>query len=419
MSKIPPYIILHLPLEDQAQELIFPKLNEAGYYCVFWWKQIPLGHIYIERNKNINGNDLQQKILTAIKPAIDFYLRKSNLREEYEQKFLNHDLSFIEMMEKLFSTYLPIDLPEKANVSVVICTRNRSESLKACLNSLHQQVCMPQEIIVVDNAPTDDSTKIVSEQFSGVTYCREVRPGLDIARNTGAKQAKHPIVAYTDDDVQVHRFWTYNVWETFLDENIHAITGLVISTSLDTESQQIFEKYWGFNKGYRDIFFTNEFLNTGFAPRVWEIGAGANMAFRKQALENVGFFDERLDVGAAGCSGDSEIWYRILTSGYTIQYTPRTVVFHEHRKEISALHKQVFNYMRGHAASVLIQHVQNKNAGYKKYLYHDLSKYYMQLFRQGFPTYSFRYQTLYSEIKGIISGIRFFRKNKKNPTANY
>jgi glycosyltransferase involved in cell wall biosynthesis len=417
MAKISPYIISHLQLENSNPELDFIKTEEAGYYCVFWWKQIPLGHLYVEKNEQLSKDQLQQKILLAIKPAIDFYLNKDKLTLNYEEAFLDKSPSFITMMEDVFSPYIQNSFPEKVNVSVVICTRNRSESLKLCLNSLRQQICMPEEIIVVDNAPTDDSTKIVTEQFPDVIYCREVRPGLDIARNTGAKKAKSSIVAYTDDDVQVHQHWTYRVWESFFDENIQAITGLVISTSLDTESQQIFEKYWGFNKGYQDIFFKKDFVNTGFAPRVWEIGAGANMAFRKAVLEGADFFDERLDVGAAGCSGDSEIWYRILATGHTIQYNPRAVVFHEHRKEMSALHKQVFNYMRGHAASVLVQDAQNKNEGYKKYLYYSLPKYYLHLLRQGFPNYPFRYQTLFSEIKGITSGIKFYNRNKKRPPS--
>jgi hypothetical protein len=60
----------------------------------------------------------------------------------------------------------------------------------------------------------------------------------------------------------------------------------------------------GFNKGYQDIYFNNDFLfKSVTAPKVWDIGAGANMAFRKSAIESVNYFDDRLDVGAAGCSG--------------------------------------------------------------------------------------------------------------------
>lgn len=186
---------------------------------------------------------------------------------------------------------------------------------------------------------------------------------------------------------------------------------MVISSSLDTESQQIFEKHWGFNKGYHDIYFGETFFKKN-APKVWEIGAGANMAFRKTVLEKVGFFDERLDVGAAGCSGDSEIWFRILFAKGIIQYTPRVIVFHEHRKHITELKKQIYNYMRGHAASVLIQHAQNNNMGYKKYLFRRVPKNYLFSLVAGFPNYKFQYQTVFAEINGLISGLWFYKKNK-------
>jgi hypothetical protein len=103
--------------------------------------------------------------------------------------------------------------------------------------------------------------------------------------------------------------------------------------------------------------------------------------------------------------------YRMLSENMTIQYSPRAVVYHEHRRDLKQLHKQMFSYMRGHAASVLIQHEQNKHNGYKNYLYFELPKYYLLLLKMGFPHYKFRYRTLWSEISGIVSGIRFYKKN--------
>ena len=72
-------------------------------------------------------------------------------------------------------------------------------------------------------------------------------------------------------------------------------------------------------------------------------------------IEQVGGFDERLDVGAAGCSGDSEMWYRIMASGGTCRYEPTAVVFHRHRRDLESFKQQIFSYMRGHVAALLIQ----------------------------------------------------------------
>ena len=98
--------------------------------------------------------------------------------------------------------------PAKAGISasVVICTRDRPEELRQCLSSLPRQTHPPREIIVVDNASRDQRTRDVA-LAAGVTYVREDRPGLDIARNAGALRATGDIVAYTDDDVLLHPRW--------------------------------------------------------------------------------------------------------------------------------------------------------------------------------------------------------------------
>src|SRR5690606_20784147 len=189
-------------------------------------------------------------------------------------------------------------------------------------------------------------------RFKAATYIWEPTPGLDIARNTGIKAAKMPLVFFLDDDVVIHPLCLWRTWIDFETTDADAITGLVLPLSLLTEAQLIFEKFWSFNKGFTDVLYDQSFLinNRDEAPRVWDIGAGANMAFKKSIFNRIGFFDPRLDVGAAGCSGDSEIWHRILLNGYKINYNPRAIAFHDHRKEMKDLKKQLFYYMRGHAA---------------------------------------------------------------------
>jgi GT2 family glycosyltransferase len=287
--------------------------------------------------------------------------------------------------------------------------------LQQCITSLKSLNCIPEEIIVVDNAPVDDSTKKVAENFKDVKYVAEPRAGLDIARNTGILNTTLPVIAFVDDDVFVHPLWVYRVWETFQNPDVAAMTGLVIASELDTEAQLIFEKHWSFNRGYIDKIYDSDFFKSTLSkgPPVWEIGAGANMAFRKEVFEKTGYFNELLDAGAAGCNGDSEMWFRILLKGYTIYYNPRAVVHHEHRKEIKALKKQIFYYMRGFTAAALWQHKQYPQSGYKRHIYRHLPKVYQFLIKDGFPGYHFQFQTVRNEIRGILSGVMFYYKNRK------
>ena len=420
MSYYSPYITQDIQLKRLSVHAGFPRIKEAGYYCVFWWLDIPLGQLFIEKDQELTKEELFQKVFSVIEPTIDFYIDSQKIiRSDYKKIFFENDRQiFNREMDKIFSVFFPQSFPREIDISVVICTRNRSVHLKNCLERLKSQRSLPGEIIVVDNAPSDESTRIVVDQYPGIVYFREPRAGLDIARNSGAKLAKNDIVAYIDDDVLVHPLWAYRTWEAFLSKDVTATTGLVIASTLETEAQQIFEKFWSFNRGYQDKVYAGHFFNKQLAegPPVWEIGAGANMAFRKSLFDQIGYFDERLDVGAAGCSGDSEIWFRILANGGTIHYSPRSVVYHEHRKELRQLHKQLFNYMRGFAAAALIQEAHYKQAGYKKRLFQSLPKNYLKMLALAFPRYSFQNRTLISEIRGVVSGIFFYYKNKNKPS---
>lgn len=419
MRTVYPYTIQHIDLSQQDTTAALSLLQQSACYCVYWWKQVPVGHLFLEQYEPLSETLLRTRIAVEIEPVIRFYGHRHRVDTTgFQQAFLeNNREQFAGLMNEVFSPFTAVTLPSSVDMSVVICTRNRSRMLQRCLDALLQQESVPREIIVVDNAPDDNSTEEVVKLYPSATYIREPRPGLDIARNTGALRASRPVVAYTDDDVILHPQWTYRVWEVFKNPAVAAMTGLVIASSLDTESQQLFEKHWSFNRGYCEKIYDRSFMEAHLSsgPPVWEIGAGANMAFRKPVLEQVGYFDERLDVGAAGCSGDSEIWFRILNQGMTILYEPLAVVHHEHRKEMPALQHQIFQYMRGFAAAALIQQEQQEQAGYRTHLYKVLPKYYTKLLIKGFPSYDSRYKTVFSEIRGVLSGIRYFRKHKHRP----
>lgn len=243
------------------------------------------------------------------------------------------------------------------DLTVVVCTRDRPDDLARCLASLSELRPSPAEVIVVDNASAATATREVVECHQGVRYVREDRPGLDHARNAGLAAVTTAFVAYTDDDVVVDPRWIGQLRRAF-DDGTVAVTGNVIPLELETVAQVVFEQDWGLGKGYVPRRFTPALLARGRrrAAPVWEIGAGANMAFRRDVFDQVGGFDPRLDVGAAGCSGDSELWYRLLAAGKEIRYVPTAVVHHRHRRDLPSLRKQIRGYMSGHTAALLVQY---------------------------------------------------------------
>jgi glycosyltransferase involved in cell wall biosynthesis len=303
-----------------------------------------------------------------------------------------------------------------STASVVICTRDRPDDLARCLASFPAQKRRPDEVIVVDNASKDDRTRQVA-LAAGVTYVREDRPGLDFARNTGARTAKSEIVAYTDDDVVLHPFWLENLVAAFDMPDIVAVTGLVLPGALKTEAQYIFETEWGFGRGYQVRIFDERFYNETrqIGSPVWEVGAGASMAFRKKVFSDIGYFDERLDVGAAGCSGDSEFWYRILHFGGKCRYEPTAVAYHFHRETEEGLGRQLRAYMSGHTAALLVQYERTGEFGNLRHLFYELPKHYLRkIAKRIIRGRNYENFFLKDEMIGCVKGVWFYLTAKRS-----
>ena len=120
-------------------------------------------------------------------------------------------------------------------ISVIICTYNRSESLKRTLKSLEEMVVpdsVSWEIVIVDNNSSDD-TKGVVEEFTktsdlNVRYVLERRKGLGCARNTSLKIVSGDIIAFTDDDCIADRHWLASILREFqLDPSLSGVGGRV------------------------------------------------------------------------------------------------------------------------------------------------------------------------------------------------
>lgn len=239
---------------------------------------------------------------------------------------------------------LPTGLP---TVTVAVCSRDRPDDLARCLDSL-VQLDLDCEVLVVDNAPsTEDTAHLVRDRFPTVRYVREERPGLDWARTRAAREAGGEVVAYTDDDVVVDPGWARAIAEAFADDpQVMAVTGLVLPLELDSEAQDLFERYGGFSRGFRRRWYQADLSRA--KPRLGPLvatgnfGTGANMAYRRSVFSAVGSFDPALDVGTVtGGGGDHDMFFRVLKGGWRLAYEPKALVWHRHRRTMAELRRQI------------------------------------------------------------------------------
>jgi glycosyltransferase involved in cell wall biosynthesis len=242
----------------------------------------------------------------------------------------------------------------RPRLSIAICTKDRAMRLSRLLDSLDRLVPEPTfadvEVVVVDNASVDSTTRDAVAQFPWMRYVFEPKAGLNFARNAAIAAATGDLLAYLDDDVVVDRDWLAGLAETWRScPDAGGFTGLVLPYRLDTEAQVFLERRGGFGRGFRRLEYRLTRHGNPLHPvGAGILGAGCNMAFDRVLLIDLGCFDEALDTGAPlPGGGDLDIFYRVLRAGRTMVYGPRYAVYHEHRETIAQLRRQYWSWGLG------------------------------------------------------------------------
>lgn len=247
--------------------------------------------------------------------------------------------------------------PSRASgrAAVIVCTSGRADLLGRALESLTQMSCDDWELVVVDNRPSDPGTKRLVDGMNAsvpIRYVAEPRVGLARARNAGvAAVPDAAFVAFTDDDVLVDEGWLSWLLTPFGDADVDAVTGLVMPLALESDAQKRFELYAGFGKGFApDSFVLKEKRDEDrflFLYPFWGgmFGSGNSMAFRREVLLEVGGFDPALGAGTqTGGGEDIAAFTDVIRAGGKLVYEPRSICWHEHRGDETALESQIRNY---------------------------------------------------------------------------
>lgn len=261
----------------------------------------------------------------------------------------------------------------EVKATVIICTVGTNPLLPRAVEAVLAQQHAHFELIVVDNAPF---TGRVPAALSSIDDPRlrivdAPRAGLSHARNAGVDAARGEIIAFTDDDAQVHPGWLSALLDVFAadhaeqaDHAIGAVTGPVFPAELKHESQCFFEARGGFPKTLEPTVWaaghpTEDAARFGvpgdggplFPVTTARVGAGVSMAFRRHVLAQMGPFDTRLGAGTKTCGGeDLDSFARVLRLGYVIVTTPDAVIHHVHRRDFDGLMKQTYGDGAGMAA---------------------------------------------------------------------
>ncbi len=212
-------------------------------------------------------------------------------------------------------------MTDRLDVSVLICTRDRSTLLEGCLDAVLACSPAPAEVIVVDQS-ADDATRLVVAGRQGsavpVRYVRGIGTGLSRAKNQGIAACGAATIAFTDDDCLAGGAWLGALVGPILSGRADAAAGRTLPVTGGEASEE-----------------TSSFYAPAGSPvytrrtHPWRVGGGGNFAASRAAVRRAGPFDERFGPGAALESAeDMDMVHRLLRSGERIVYVPHAVVRH-------------------------------------------------------------------------------------------
>ena len=215
--------------------------------------------------------------------------------------------------------------PPTTLFSVVIPNWNGAHHLPGCLDALHAQTYPHLEVIVVDNASTDDSRDLLANRYPDVKLIAlPENRGFTGACNTGMEAARGDFVALLNNDTEVDPGWIAAVVSAF---ERHPEAGLVASKML------LFDQRDRFHTAGDQYRIDGRLVNRG----VWEYdhgqydqedyvfsACGGSSAYRRDMLDEIGLLDDDFFFSCE----DMDLAWRAQLAGYRCIYAPDAVVYH-------------------------------------------------------------------------------------------
>ena len=171
---------------------------------------------------------------------------------------------------------------------MIVCAYNEARYLPACLHSLLAQTRPADEIVVVNNASTDD-TGAVARAIPGVRVIDEPVKGLVIARETARRETSGDVLAYIDADCRVPIQWLERIERRFSRHPaLVAVTGPYRFYDWDLIGRALI-------RGYDLVVAPPTHLCVHDLLAAGAILYGGNFAVWRQALERIGGFDRSIE----------------------------------------------------------------------------------------------------------------------------
>jgi glycosyltransferase involved in cell wall biosynthesis len=210
-------------------------------------------------------------------------------------------------------------LPLAKEVTIVIATADRVGMVNDCIRDFSPLIPRDVELLVVDAGVGERVDEAVIKEFWGNSrVLRSPRRNLCLQRNMATAAARGNFLCFVDDDAAIQPGWWPSIIRPFKDPQVGAVAGAVWSSLPPVLSDK--------PSGYVTRIGTSVPCNNRGAghPKYLDYGVGANTAYRRQTLLELGGFAEIFGI----YDEDNDFGLRMKTSGWKLVYAHDAPVYH-------------------------------------------------------------------------------------------
>lgn len=283
--------------------------------------------------------------------------------------------------------------------SLIIGTLNRVESIKSCLESIHNQTIDDYEIIIVDQSNDNETENYIKSLSSDkIKYIHVSYKGLSKARNQALKMASGDFFCLLDDDAYYEKHYLEIAYQNIREKRI--LSGYIFNTIKKDDFVSYKRKLDGKSLPVREIMRT--------CP-------SAALVLPMNLIEDIGMFDEEFGVGAIYGSGEeTDYLLRSLQKGYEVIYINGLKLMHpipisKHYDGVININKEV-TYFEGLGALYKKHFLLGKN----KRLCICYCELWLKLLIKILLPFRYDTKSTIKYLKGLKYGIDNYGKEKNN-----
>ncbi|NCS36439.1 MAG: glycosyltransferase [Microcystis aeruginosa G11-01] len=303
-------IVTQRYFEDAINEIRSMEMTKFWKFRKIWFK--------FKRLISLSSQTIETESVSALLQKVE-----KKIKKEVRSELKKPESTYLQLSNLESPKPISLNTSTEPIVSIVIPVFNQSKYTFNCLNSL-QSIDTAYEVIVVDDASTDDTQSMLVDVFGIKIITNTNNIGFIRSCNRGVTEAKGKFICFLNNDTKVLPNWLESLLEVAEnDPDVGAVGSKLIYPDgrLQEAGGIIWKDGSAGNFGNSDDPYKPEYNYL----REVDYCSGASLLVRAKLFRSIGGFSEEF---LPSYYEDADLCFTIRSEGYKVIYQPKSQLIH-------------------------------------------------------------------------------------------